>query len=272
LEVSGTIAAVGAGIDAKRIGERVCALVPGGGYAEYCAAPADHCLPIPRGLSFEEAAAIPETFFTVWSNVFDRGKLRRGETFLVHGGTSGIGVTAIQLANAFGAKVVATAGSEEKCRRAREIGADLAILYRTQDFVAETARFTEGKGVNLILDMVGGSYFERNLECLAVEGRLVQIAFLQGGEVSLKLARMMAKRITLTGSMLRPRSIPEKTEIADNLRKTVWPLLDSGKVRVILDRVYDFREAAEAHRRMESSEHIGKIVLRVSADETTPPQ
>jgi putative PIG3 family NAD(P)H quinone oxidoreductase len=267
LEVSGTIAAVGPGVEATRVGERVCALVPGGGYAEYCATPADHCLPIPRGLSFEEAAAIPETFFTVWSNVFDRGKLRAGETFLVHGGTSGIGVTAIQLARAFGAKVATTAGSEEKCRRAREIGADLAISYRTQDFVTEVARFTDGKGVNLILDMVGGPYFERNLECLATEGRLVQIAFLQGGEVPLKLARMMAKRIMLTGSMLRPRSVAEKTAIASGLREHVWPLLESGKVRIVLDRVYPFEEAIEAHRRMESSEHVGKIIFKVSEGE-----
>jgi putative PIG3 family NAD(P)H quinone oxidoreductase len=265
LEVAGIIAAVGAGVDPTRLGERVCALVPGGGYAEYCRAPASHCLPIPTGLDFEEAAAIPETFFTVWSNVFDRGRLRAGETFLVHGGTSGIGVTAIQLARAFGANVLTTAGSEEKCRRAVELGAHLAIRYRDQDFVAETARWTHGKGVDLILDMIGGPYFEKNLECLAVEGRLVQISTMQGAEVSLKLPKIMTKRITLTGSTLRPRSIAEKAEIAANLKEKVWPLFASGKIRVVLDRVYPFTKAADAHRRMESSEHIGKLVLSTGA-------
>jgi putative PIG3 family NAD(P)H quinone oxidoreductase len=266
LEVSGIITATGAGVSPTRVGERVCALTPGGGYAEYCRAPETHCLPIPRGLSFTEAAAIPESFFTVWSNVFDRGRLRAGETFLVHGGTSGIGVTAIQLARAFGAKVITTAGSTEKCRRAQELGADLAVPYREKDFVAEVSRYTHGNGVDLILDMVGGSYFEKNLECLAVEGRLVQIATLQGAEVSLKLPKIMAKRITLTGSTLRPRSIAEKTEIATNLKDKVWPLLESGKVKVVLDRVFPFAEAVEAHRRMESSEHIGKLVLSLSPD------
>jgi len=215
-------------------------------------------------LSFEEAAGVPETFFTVWSNVFDRGRLKKGETFLVHGGSSGIGVTAIQLAHARGARVITTAGSEEKCRRCRELGADLAIPYKSLDFVAETLRFTENRGADLILDMIGGPYFERNLEALALEGRLAQIAFLQGPQVTLKLNLLMTRRLTLMGSTLRPRSIAEKSEIAARLLETVWPLLESRQVQVVVDRVYDFTEVELAHRRMESSEHIGKIILRVS--------
>lgn len=264
LEVSGVVEACGPGATRWKPGDRVCALTPGGGYAEFCLAPESHCLPLPKGLSFEQAAGIPETFFTVWSNVFDQGRLKKDETFLVHGGSSGIGVTAIQLAHARGARVITTAGSEEKCRRCLELGADLAIPYKSLDFVAETRRFTENRGANLILDMVGGSYFERNLEALALDGRLVQIAFLQGPQVTLKLNLLMTRRLTLMGSTLRPRSIAEKSEIASQLLEKVWPLLESRQVQIVVDRVYDLGDVELAHRRMESSEHIGKIILRVS--------
>ncbi len=267
LEVAGVIAACGDGVNSWKIGDAVCALTPGGGYAEYCVAPAEHCLQIPKGFSMEEAAGIPETFFTVWTNVFDRGRLQAGETFLVHGGTSGIGVTAIQLARVFGARVIATAGSEEKCRSCVELGAAFAINYRDLDFVTEIRRFTEEKGVELILDMIGGSYFQRNLECLALEGRLTQIAFLQGAEVPLRLPLLMSKRLTVTGSTLRPRSVAEKAAIARSLQAKVWPLLEAGKVRVVIDRIFPFEEVAEAHRRMESSQHIGKIILSLSRGE-----
>jgi NADPH2:quinone reductase len=261
LEVSGTVAAQGDGVAAPVLGAEICALVPGGGYAEYCVAPAAHCLPVPMSLSLLEAAGVAETCFTVWTNVFERGALQPGETFLVHGGTSGIGTTAIQLAHAFAARVIATAGSDEKCAFCRKIGADEAINYKTQDFVAEVKRLTDGKGVNLILDMVGGPYLEKNVRCLAVEGRLVQIAFLQASKVELDFMPMMLKRLTLTGSTLRPRSVEQKAAIAAALRREVWPLLDEGSVRPVIHRIFPLAEVAEAHRLMESSRHIGKILL-----------
>jgi putative PIG3 family NAD(P)H quinone oxidoreductase len=261
LEVAGTVAAVGVGVTEPAVGAEICALVPGGGYAEYCLAPAPHCLPVPRSLSLLEAASVPETFFTVWTNVFERGGLEAGETFLVHGGTSGIGTTAIQLAHAFAARVLATAGSDDKCAFCRKIGAGAAINYKTEDFVAEVKRLTEGKGVNLILDMVGGPYLEKNLRCLALEGRLVQIAFLQASKVELDFLPMMLKRLTLTGSTLRPRSVAEKAAIAAALRQKVWPLLDEGSVKPVIHRIFPLAEVVAAHRLMESSQHIGKILL-----------
>jgi len=246
-----------------REGDEVCALVSGGGYAEFCAAPAAQCLPVPKGMGLKEAAALPETFFTVWTNVFERGRLQKGETLLVHGGTSGIGTTAIQLAHAFGARVFTTAGSDEKCAFCRKIGADEAINYRTQDFVEEVRRLTDKRGVELILDMVGGPYLERNIRCLAVEGRLVQIAFLQGSKAAIDFTPMMTKRLTLTGSTLRPRTVEQKAAIARSLKQHVWPLLEAGTVRPIIHKTFPLAEAAEAHRLMESSQHIGKILLQV---------
>ena len=263
LEISGTIATAGADVTEYREGDAVCALVPGGGYAEYCVAPAQHCLPVPQGLSPVEAAALPETFFTVWTNVFDRGRLQAGESFLVHGGSSGIGTTAIQLARAFGARVFATAGSPEKCAVCVELGAERAIDYRRDDFAAVIKEATQGRGVDVILDMVGGPYVEKNLRSLAVEGRLVQIAFLQGSKVTLDLVHLMMRRQTITGSTLRPRSVAEKAAIAEGLHDKDWPLIEAGKVRPIVDRSFPLAEAAEAHRLMESSAHIGKIVLTV---------
>ena len=246
-----------------KVGDEVCALVAGGGYAELCTAPAPQCLPIPGGLGLLEGAALPETFFTVWTNVFQRGRLQKGETILVHGGTSGIGTTAIQLAHAFGARVVTTAGSDEKCAFCRKIGADEAINYRSQDFDAEVKRITDGKGVELVLDMVGGPYLEKNVRCLAVEGRLVQIAFLQSSKVEFDFMPMMLKRLTLTGSTLRPRSVEQKAAIARELHEKVWPLLEGGTVRPIIHKVFPLEQAAEGHRLMESSQHIGKIMLKV---------
>jgi NADPH:quinone reductase len=263
LEVSGTVVARGAGVAAPAIGAEICALVSGGGYAEYCLAPAPQCLAVPKALSLLQAGGVPETFFTVWTNVFERGALKPGETILVHGGSSGIGTTALQLAHAFGARVVTTAGSDEKCTFCRKIGADEAINYRTNDFVAEVKRLTEGKGVDVILDMVGGPYLEKNIRCLAVEGRLVQIAFLQESRVTLDFMPMMLKRLTLTGSTLRPRSVEQKAAIAEALRGKVWPLLDSGAVRPIIHRIFPLDGVVEAHRLMESSQHIGKILLEV---------
>ena len=265
LEIAGTVAALGEGTSGWKVGDEVCALVAGGGYAGYCAAPAAQCLPIPRGLDLVQAAGLPETFFTVWTNVFDRGRLKAGESFLVHGGSSGIGTTAIQLAHAFGARVFTTAGSAEKCAACRELGADLAIDYRSEDFVEAITRATAGKGVDVILDMVGGDYTARNLRTLAVEGRLVQIAFLKGSTVELNLAPLMVKRQTLTGSTLRPRSVAEKGAIAAALREKVWPLLDAGKVKPLIHATFPLGDAAGAHRLMESSAHIGKIVLVAEA-------
>ncbi|WP_170772682.1 NAD(P)H-quinone oxidoreductase [Ruegeria lacuscaerulensis] len=260
LEASGEVVALGAGVEGVAIGDQVCALLPGGGYAEYVATPAAHCLPVPAGMSLKEAACLPETFFTVWSNVFTRGGLKAGERFLVHGGSSGIGTTAIQLANAFGARVFATAGSAEKCAACEKLGAEKAINYRDEDFVS-TMR-AEG-GANLILDMVGGDYIPRNVKALTEDGRLVQIAFLQGPKVELNFAMMMVKRLTLTGSTLRPQSDLAKAKIAQDLREAVWPLLDAGKIAPVMDSEFDMAEAAAAHAWMESSGHIGKIVLKV---------
>ena len=264
LEVSGTVAALGEGATGWHVGDELCALTPGGGYAEYAVAPASHCLPLPKGLSLVDAAALPETFFTVWTNVFDRGRLTAGESFLVHGGTSGIGTTAIQLAKAFGARVFATAGSPEKCAVCRDLGADVAIDYRAEDFAAVVKDKTEGKGVDVILDMVGGSYIEKNLRSLAVEGRLVQIAFLQGSKVTLDLVHLMMRRQTITGSTLRPRSVADKAAMAKALRDKVWPLIEAKTVRPVIDRTFPLAEAVEAHRLMETSQHIGKIVLVVN--------
>lgn len=263
LEIAGEVAAAGEGVTRWRAGDAVCALAPGGGYAEYCVVPEEHCLPVPKGLGFEAAAGIPETFFTVWLNVFLKAGLKRGETFLVHGGSSGIGVAAIQLARAFGASVIATAGSEKKCGACRSLGADVAVNYKTQDFVAEVKRFTGDRGVNVILDMVGGPYFARNVDCLAADGRLVQIAVLQGTAAELHLGKLLVKRLTVMGSTLRPLPAERKAEIARGLEREVWPLFAAGKVRVVVEKVFPLAEVAEAHRLMESSAHIGKIVLSV---------
>jgi NADPH2:quinone reductase len=263
LEVAGRICAVAPDVKQWKIGDLVCALTPGGGYAEFCAVPAPHCLPIPQGLSLQEAAALPENFYTVWTNVFDRGRLIAGESFLVHGGSSGIGLTAIQLGKAFGATVYTTVGNNEKAEFCRKIGADAAINYREQDFVMEIARLTDRKGVNLILDMVGGPYIEKNLKSLALEGRLVQIAFLQPSKVELDFLPIMIKRITYTGSTLRPRTVAQKAAIADDLRKHVWPLLESRKVKPVIHATFPLKDAKLAHELMESSKHIGKIMLEV---------
>lgn len=260
LEAAGAIAAVGEGVHDLKVGDEVCALLPGGGYADYAATPAAHCLPVPRGLGLKEAACLPETFFTVWTNVFERGGLAAGERFLVHGGSSGIGTTAIQLAREFGARVFTTAGSDEKCGKCLELGAERAINYRSEDFV-EIVK--SAGGANLILDMVGGDYLPRNVKCLADEGRLVMIAFLQGPKVELNFAQVMMRRLTLTGSTLRPQSDLAKARIAEALRAHVWPLIEAGKVAPVMDSEFPLAEAAKAHARMESSGHIGKIVLRV---------
>jgi NADPH2:quinone reductase len=263
LEVSGRIAAAAPDVTTPRVGETVCALVPGGGYAEFCAVPAGHCLPIPRGLTLLEAAAIPENYFTVWTNVFERGALAAGQTFLVHGGTSGIGLTSIQLAKAFGATVFTTVGSEKKAEAAKSAGADVAINYREADFVAVLKAQTGGAGVNLILDIIGGDYLGRNLRSLSLDGRLVQIGTQQSSAAALELGLLIQKRLTLTGSALRPRTIAAKAAIAAALRQNVWPLLEAGKCKPQIYRVFPLASAAEAHALMESSEHIGKIMLQV---------
>ncbi len=262
LEAAGEIVGMGAGVTRWRKGEQVCALLPGGGYAEYAVCHADHALRIPHGLSLREAACLPETAFTVWSNVVTRGRLTGGERFLVHGGTSGIGMTAIQIARALGARVFATAGSDEKCAAIAALGAT-PINYRTQDFVKVLE--AEG-GADLILDMVGGGYIARNIKALALDGRLVMIAFLEGPKVELNFAQIMAKRLTVTGSTLRPQSDAAKAEIAEALRKQLWPLVAAGSVKVAIDSEFALADAARAHRRMESSGHIGKIVLKVAED------
>jgi NADPH2:quinone reductase len=259
LEASGEIAAIGAGVSDWSVGDAVCALLPGGGYAEYVATPAAHCLPVPKGMGLREAACLPETFFTVWSNVFRRGGLQAGERFLVHGGSSGIGTTAIQLAHAFGARVFATAGSEAKCKACSDLGAERAINYRDEDFVDILK--AEG-GANLILDMVGGSYLPRNIKALADDGRLVHIAFLQGPKVELNFMPVMMRRLTITGSTLRPQSDQAKAEIAADLRAQVWPLIEAGRVAPVMDSEYPLTEAAAAHGHMEAGNHIGKIVLK----------
>ena len=260
LEASGEVVDVGSGTQGTSVGDKVCALLPGGGYAEYVATPAAHCLPIPEGMKLREAACLPETYFTVWSNVFTRGGLKGGERFLVHGGSSGIGTTAIQLANVFGARVFATAGSDEKCAACADLGAERAINYRNEDFV-DVLR-GEG-GADLILDMVGGDYIPRNLKALADDGRLVQIAFLNGPEVEANFTQLMTRRLTMTGSTLRPQSDLAKAQIARELRKTVWPLLAAGRVAPVMDQEFTLEDASAAHTRMESSGHIGKIVLKV---------
>jgi NADPH2:quinone reductase len=261
LEVAGTVAAVGAGVTRWKAGQEVCALVNGGGYAEFCLAEEPVALPLPAGLDMRRAAAVPETFFTVWNNVFERGRLAAGEWLLVHGGSSGIGTTAIQLAKAFGARVIATAGSAEKCKACLDLGADRAVDYRAEDFVAAAREATGGKGVNVTLDMVGGDYTERNI--VAAAGRIVQIATLGGADVRINIARLMMKRVTLTGSTLRPRTREVKAGFARALEEKVWPLLASGKVKVVVDSTFPLAKAADAHRRMETSAHIGKIVLTV---------
>lgn len=261
LEASGEVAAIGAGVSEWAVGDKVCSLLPGGGYAEYVTTPAAHALPVPKGMSLKEAACLPETFFTVWTNVFQRGGLKAGERFLVHGGSSGIGTTAIQLASAFGARVFTTVGNEDKANACRALGAERVMNYRNEDFV-EVLK-AEG-GANLILDMVGGEYIPRNIRALADDGRLVQIAFLTGPKVELNFAQIMARRLTLTGSTLRPQSELAKAKIADELREQVWPLLDMGRVAPVMDQEFALEDAAKAHARMEGSTHIGKIVLKVA--------
>ncbi len=263
LEVAGSICAIGADARGWAVGDEVTALVTGGGYAEYCAAPVPQCLAVPQGLGHTQAAALPETFFTVWSNVFDRAGLEAGETFLVHGGSSGIGTTAIQMASAFGAKVFATAGTAEKCARCVDLGAVRAINYREEDFVEIVKEETGGAGANVILDMVGGDYVARNIKTAAADGRIVNIAFLRGPKVEVNLLPVMLKRLTLTGSTLRARSVGFKGAIAEKLKAKVWPLIEAGRIRPVIDTVFPLAEAARAHALMESSAHMGKIVLRV---------
>lgn len=264
LEVSGEVAAVGEDVKRWRVGDQVCALTPGGGYAEYARVHETNALPIPAGFTYTEAAALPETFFTVWHNVFQRGGLKGGEAFLVHGGSSGIGTTAIQLAAAFGAYVITTAGSAEKCEACLRLGADRAINYRTEDFVAAVKQATEGRGANVILDMVGGDYVARNYEAAAVEGRIVQIATMGGAVASTDFSRLMVKRLVHTGSTLRPRPVEVKADIAAGLEAHVWPLLSSRRVAPVMDMIFPLREAWRAHERMEEGQHIGKIVLDVA--------
>jgi len=261
LEVAGTIESLSVGVKDWRVGDRVCALLAGGGYATLCTAPAVQCLPIPNAMDFVTAAAVPETFFTVWTNVFDRGRLKTGETALFHGGSSGIGTTAIQLAAARGARVFATAGSDEKCRACEQLGAERAINYKTEDFVVVIKDVTKGRGVDLILDIVGGDYIARDLAALAIEGRLVVIGFMGGDTATLDFRRILGRRLTITGSTLRPRSAAEKGEIAAALRREVWPLLEAGTIKPVVYRTFPLDDAAAAHRLMESSEHVGKIVL-----------
>jgi NADPH2:quinone reductase len=263
LEIAGEVAAIGAGVTRWKVGDKVCSLVNGGGYAEYCIAEEPIALPIPPGLDMVRAAAIPETFFTVWNNVFERGRLAAGEWFMVHGGSSGIGTTAIQLAKAFGARVIATAGSAEKCKACLDLGADRAVNYRGEDFVAAAKEATGGKGVDVILDMVAGDYTERNTIAAAEEGRIVQIAVLGGAEVKINISRVMIKRLTITGSTLRPRTREAKAGFARALEEKVWPLLAAGKVKVVMDSTFPLANAADAHRRVESSQHVGKVVLVV---------
>ncbi|MCI4663346.1 MAG: NAD(P)H-quinone oxidoreductase [Neomegalonema sp.] len=265
LEVAGEVVDLGAGVERWTLGDAVCALTPGGGYAEYVVVPASHALPIPAPLSFEQAAAVPETFFTVWSNVFDRAGLAEGETLLVHGGSSGIGTTAIQLARLMGARVFTTAGSAEKCAACERLGADLAINYREHDFAEIIKEKTAGRGVDVILDMVGGDYIPRNFKCAAEDGRIVNIAFLNGPKAEVNFAPAMVKRISWSGSTLRPRSNEAKAAIAQALEEKVWPALEDGRIAPVMDRLFDLEDAAEAHRRMESSAHIGKIVLTVAS-------
>ena len=263
LEVAGTIVAAGAGANTWKTGDRVCALVTGGGYAEYVAAPAPQCLPIPRGLTLVEAAGLPETFFTVWVNVFERAGLKGSETLLIQGGSSGIGVTAIQMARAFGHRVFVTAGSAEKCTACEKLGASRAINYRTEDFVAVVKELTGGKGVDVILDMVGGDYVPRELACLADDGRLSLIAFLGGTKATIDMSDILRRRLTITGSTLRARSVEVKGAIAQALKQKVWPLIEAGKIRPVIYRTFRLEETSAAHALMESSAHVGKIILEV---------
>jgi putative PIG3 family NAD(P)H quinone oxidoreductase len=263
LEVAGMIEAVGEGVDLLAMGQPVCALVSGGGYAQFCAAPLGQCLPVPEALSMVEAAAMPETLFTVWHNLFQRAYVREGETVLVHGGTSGIGTMAILLAKLFDIRIMVTAGSDEKCARAVEIGADHAVNYRTQDFAEEVKTFTRGRGVDAVLDMVGGDYVPRNLACLAEDGRHVSIAAQRGPKAEIVLWQVMSRRLTLTGSTLRARSTEFKSLLAQEIERNVWPEVEQGRLKPVIDAVFPLNRAAEAHRRMESSEHVGKIVLQV---------
>jgi len=261
LEVAGEVVAVGSGVGGWREGDALCALVAGGGYAEYCLAPAPQCLPFPRGFSPVQAAALPETFFTVWTNVFERGRLAAGETLLVHGGSSGIGTTAIQLARARGARVLATAGTPEKCAACERLGAERAVNYRAEDFADAAKQATGGRGVDVILDMVGGDYIARDLDCLAPDGRLVLIAFLGGSRADVDFRPVLVNRLTVTGSTLRARTIEEKGRIAAALREHVWPMLESGRVAPVIDSTFPLAEAKEAHRRLGAGAHVGKIVL-----------
>lgn len=263
LEIAGTVVAAGDGVETPGLGDSVCALVAGGGYAEYCIADAAQCLPVPESLSLAEAAALPETLFTVWHNVFERGWASEGETMLVHGGTSGIGTMATMLGKLFGLTVIVTCGSPEKCARALEIGADHAIDYKASDFVEEVARITDGAGVNLVLDMISGDYLPRNLKCLAPDGRHVTIAVLGGAKVALNMGVVMTRRLTLTGSTLRPRSLAFKRLLAQEILANVWPHVERGELRPVMDKCFPLAQASEAHRRMEAGDHIGKIVLEV---------
>ncbi|MGZ5105191.1 MAG: NAD(P)H-quinone oxidoreductase [Usitatibacter sp.] len=265
LEVAGTIAKLGEGVTEWKVGDKVCALTPGGGYAENCIAPASNCLPIPKGLDFVQAASLPETYFTVWSNVFDRGGLKPGEAFLVQGGSSGIGVAAIQIVRAMGNRVFATAGSAEKCAACEKLGAERAINYKTEDFVEVVKSLTEGKGVNVILDMVAGEYVPREMKALADDGRLVLIALLGGSKATVDFNEVLRRRLVLTGSTLRPRPVEFKAAIARSLREKVWPLIEAGKIKPIIHATFPLEEAAKAHEMMEGGEHIGKIVLTVGA-------
>ncbi len=263
LEVAGEVVALGEGVLPELLGQPVCALVNGGGYAQYCLAMVGHCLPVPEGPSMAEAAAMPETLFTVWHNVFQRGAIRDGEALLVHGGTSGIGSMAIKLAKLFGITVIATCGSDAKCAQARGLGADLAVNYRSQDFGEKVRAFTDGRGADVILDVVAGEYTQRNLDCLAVDGRLVTIATLGGTRAEINVVKLMVRRQTLTGSTLRPRTDAFKALLADEIALEVWPLVESGELRPQMDRTYSLAEAAKAHRRMEAGEHFGKMVLQI---------
>lgn len=261
LEIAGIITEVGASVTRWKPGDKVCALVTGGGYAEYCKAPEGQCLPIPANLNYAEAASLPETFFTVWSNVFDRAALQPGESLLVHGGSSGIGVTAIQMAKALGSTVYVTAGSDDKCSFCEQLGADKAINYKTADFKEEIKTLTSGAGVNVILDMIGGDYMPGNIDSLEIEGRLVFINAMNGREVQLDLGKVMAKRLIITGSMLRSREVTFKAAIAKNLEQKIWPLIEAGGIKPVIYKIFNAKDAATAHRLMESSTHTGKIVL-----------
>lgn len=264
LEVSGTVVAVGSDLESEWLGRKICALTNGGGYAEFCVAPAGQCLPVPDSLTMEEAAALPETLFTVWGNLFNRGFARDGETVLVHGGTSGIGTTAIQLGKLFGLDVIVTCGSDQKCTAAKHIGADHAINYKTQDFVEEVNKITDGQGVEVVLDMVAGDYVARNLQCLKEDGRHVTIAVQGGMTAELNMAQIMMRRLTLTGSTLRPQSNARKSVLADEIYKNIWPDVEAGKFKPVMDESFPLAKASEAHAHMEAGNHVGKIVLTVS--------